>query len=72
LILIKQEFTDLLFKHECAIVEFISEIKAARAERADVMHRVWGTTDTPEEKVLVELRDWTKQKDLQSEQRPLR
>jgi hypothetical protein len=60
--LIKQEITKLLPKHECAIAEFAGEIKAARNERADVMHRMWGTTDTDEEKMLIELRDWTKQK----------
>ena len=59
--LIKQEITKLLPKHECAISEFVGEIKTARNERADVMHRVWGTTDTDEEKMLIELRDWTKQ-----------
>jgi hypothetical protein len=59
--LIKQEITKLLPKRECAISEFVGEIKTARNERADVMHRVWGTTDTDEEKMLIELRDWTKQ-----------
>lgn len=60
--LIKQEITKLLPKHECAIAEFVGEVKTARNERADVMHRMWGTTDTDEEKLLIELRDWTKQK----------
>lgn len=60
--LIKQEITKLLPKHECAIAEFVGEIKTARNERADVMHRVWGTTDTDKEKMLIELRDWKKQK----------
>jgi hypothetical protein len=60
--LIKQEITKLLPKHECAIAEFVGEVKTAREERADVMHRSWGTTDTDDEKMLIELRDWKQQR----------
>jgi hypothetical protein len=48
----------LLPEHESAIGEFISEICMARKERADVIHRVWGTTDTDHEKVLIDPRHW--------------
>jgi hypothetical protein len=60
--LIKQEITKLLPNHECAIAEFVNEIKTARNERADVMHRAWGTTDTDDQKLLIDPRHWKKQR----------
>jgi hypothetical protein len=56
--LIAQELTKRLPEHESAIDEFIGEIRKAREERADVIHRVWGTTDTDHEKVLIDPRHW--------------
>src|ERR1700730_12122173 len=56
--LISQELTKLLPEHGSAIGEFMSEIRKAREARADVIHRVWGSTDTDHEKVLIDPRHW--------------
>jgi hypothetical protein len=60
--LITQELVKLIPHHESAITEFISEVHAARKERNDMIHRMWGTTETDYKKILIDMRHWIKQR----------
>jgi hypothetical protein len=41
-----------------AIKDFISEVRAARAERSEIIHLMWQPTESELEKMLVDPRYW--------------
>lgn len=54
--IIEEQLVEELGESKHAIAEFIGDVSAARAERNDIIHKIWRSTEAVDTKELVELR----------------